>query len=80
MNTEKEDDDFGFSALSEQELKDELSDDQDIANKLNGLKKMIMPLLKNLMKNPDKEYIYWPDRIKKIQDFIKKIDTYIENK
>ena len=80
MNTEKEDDDFGFSALSEQELKDELSDDQDIANKLNGLKKMIMPLLKNLMKNPDKEYIYWQDRIKKIQDFIKKIDTYIENK
>ena len=79
MNIE-EDDDFGFSALSEQELKDELSDDQDIANKLNGLKKMIMPLLKNLMKNPDKEYIYWPDRIKKIQDFIKKIDTYIENK
>ena len=34
MNIE-EDDDFGFSALSEQELKDELSDDQDIANKLN---------------------------------------------
>jgi len=75
-----EDDDFGFSAVSEQELKDGLSDNQETIDKLHGLKKMIMPLLKNLMKNPDKEYILWPNRVKKIQDFIKKMDTYIENK
>lgn len=72
-----EDDDFGFSLVSEEELN---ADKQDAADKLKGLRKMVMPLLKNLMKNPDKEYIYWPDRVKKIQDFIKKMDTYIENK
>lgn len=76
MNTD-EDDDFGFSLISEEELN---ADKQDAADKLKGLRKMVMPLLKNLMKNPDKEYIYWPDRVKKIQDFIKKMDTYIENK
>lgn len=76
MNTD-EDDDFGFSLVSEEELN---ADKQDAADKLKGLRKMVMPLLKNLMKNPDKEYIYWPDRVKKIQDFIKKMDTYIENK
>jgi hypothetical protein len=72
-----EEDDFGFSLVSEEELN---ADRQDATDKLEGLRKMIMPLLKNLMKNPDKEYIYWPDRVKKIQDFIKKMDVYIENK
>ena len=72
-----EEDDFGFSLISEEELN---ADRQDATDKLEGLRKMIMPLLKNLMKNPDKEYIDWPDRVKKIQDFIKKMDVYIENK
>jgi hypothetical protein len=34
---------------------------------------LIIPLLKNLMKNPDKEYIYWPKRTDKIQKQIDKI-------
>jgi hypothetical protein len=34
---------------------------------------LIIPLLKNLMKNPDKEYIYWPKRTNKIQKQIDKI-------
>lgn len=38
-----------------------------------GLEKMIIPLLKNLMKNPEKEYIYWPNRTDKIQKQIDKI-------
>tara|TARA_B100000424_G_scaffold31142_2_gene21170 strand:+ start:94 stop:477 length:384 start_codon:yes stop_codon:yes gene_type:complete len=38
-----------------------------------NLEKMIIPLLKNLMKNPEKEYIYWPNRTEKIQKQIDKI-------
>jgi hypothetical protein len=72
----EEDDDFGFSLVSEEELN---ADKRNVTNKLKGIRAMVMPLLKNLMKNPDKEYIYWPDRVNKIEDFIKKMDTYIEN-
>ena len=36
--------------------------------KLSEVEKMIVPLLVNLMKNPDKEYIYWPNRREKIQE------------
>ena len=38
-----------------------------------NLEKMIIPLLKNLQKNPDKEYIYWPNRTEKLQKQIDKI-------
>lgn len=41
--------------------------------KLTELEKMIIPLLVNLLKNPDKEYIYWPNRRDKIQEQIDKI-------
>ena len=37
------------------------------------LEKMIIPLLKNLQKNPDKEYIYCPNRTEKLQKQIDKI-------
>lgn len=70
-----EEDDFGFSLVSEEELN---ADTTAATDKLHGLRKMVLPLLKNLMKNPDKEYIYWPDRVKKIEAFIKKMDEYIE--
>lgn len=66
-----ETDDFGFSVVSENEIKS----DQE---KLEGLRKMIMPLLNNLMKDPDKDYIHWPNRDKKIKAFIKKMNDYID--
>jgi hypothetical protein len=87
-------DDFGFSLVSEQELKahEELLKKKveeqskivvktaiDNQAKLEGLRDMIMPLLNNLAKDPDKEYILWPDRSAKIQSFIKKIDDYVNS-
>ena len=42
--------------------------------KLDKLYNLILPLLNNLAKNPEKEYIYWPDREKKLTEFRKKID------
>ena len=40
---------------------------------LKTLEQLIMPLLVNLMKNPEKEYIYWPNRTAKIQEQIYKV-------
>lgn len=41
--------------------------------KMASIEGLVMPLLYNLKKNPEKEYIYWPNRENKIQDQITKI-------
>lgn len=85
-----EEDDFGFSLVSEDELKEyenkllqqvEQKDGQvqEYNDKLQGVRNMIMPLLNNLMANPDKHYLYWPNRTEKIQQFIKRLDSYIND-
>lgn len=68
--------DFGFSLMSEADLKQQ---DQQTVDKVHGLRDMIMPFLNNLTKNPEKEYIMWPDRAKKVEEFIKKINDYVDN-
>jgi hypothetical protein len=85
--TELEDNDFefDFGFTSEDELKaGELELQDQLGNtqvKLEGLRKMIMPLLLNLKKNPDKDIIKWngADRVKNIDAFIKKMDAYIKS-
>ena len=46
---------------------------KDVKEKLKTLESLIMPLLVNLMKNPDKDYIHWPNRAPLIQKQIDKI-------
>lgn len=46
---------------------------EETSGKLKRLEELIMPLLVNLMKNPEKEYIFWPGRTEKIQEQIDKI-------
>ena len=46
---------------------------EETTEKLTELEQIIMPLLVNLMKNPEKEYIYWPNRTDKIQEQIDRI-------
>jgi len=90
--TSLSDDDFGFSLVSEAELKsyeEKLKQqveqqtqaisqtEQAYTDKLEGLRAMIMPLLLNLTKDPEKEYILWPDRANKIGAFIEKINKYV---
>ena len=87
------DNDFGFSLVSEAELKkhEEMLKKKveeqskivvktaiDNQAKLQGLVDMIMPLLNNLAKDPEKEYILWPNRAEKIQIFIKKVKDYVD--
>jgi len=93
MATQLGDFDFGFTAVSETELKakeEQLKQtvEQQTAEleqvsrtyeeKLNTMYKMVMPLLKNLAKDSDKDYIFWPDRQKKMTEFIAKINGLME--
>lgn len=71
--------DFGFTAVDEDEL--EAVQQQtarteivaraanELETKLDQLYTAIVPLLSNLKKNPEKDYIYWPKRTAKIEQF-----------
>ena len=43
--------------------------------KMAEVERLILPLLTNLMKNPQKEYIHWPNRTEKLQTQIDRITT-----
>ena len=64
--------DFGFTAVTEDELeavqKTKVSA-EGAQEKLETLYNAITPLLTNLKKNPEKEYILWPNRLKKVEEF-----------
>ena len=45
----------------------------DFKNRLIDCEKLILPLLQNLMKNEEKEYIYWPNRRAIIQSQIDRL-------
>lgn len=71
--------DFGFTAVDENELQ-AVQDAQKAAGdvevqanttqeKLDKLYNAITPLLNNLKKNPEKEYILWPNRVDKVDQF-----------
>jgi len=78
--------DFGFTAVDENELeavqKAATQAETLGASALNTQEKIdklynaIIPLLTNLKKNPEKEYILWPNRLEKVEqfeDYIQKI-------
>ncbi len=44
--------------------------EQEIKNKLTEVEKLTMPLLVNLLKTADRDYIFWPNRQEKIQSQI----------
>jgi hypothetical protein len=94
IDLEDANEDFGFSAVSEDELKSlerqlqqqveqkeqELSlTSKTYKEKLEALYKLIMPLLMNLQKDSDKEYIYWPDRTKKMTTFIARVNKLVND-
>jgi hypothetical protein len=71
--------DFGFTAVDEDELQS-VQDAQKVVGdtqveakttqeKLDKLYNAVVPLLNNLKKNPEKEYILWPDRLTKVEAF-----------
>ena len=42
-------------------------------SRLDKLYNSVVPLLNNLKKNPEKEYILWPNRLEKIELFETKL-------
>ena len=73
--------DFDFGMDFADDLQDVVADQSSKANaaeaKAQMMFDMIMPLLNNLKKNPDKPNIVWPDREKKIDEFIKKLQNVL---
>ncbi len=74
--------DFGFTLVDEDDLeitqKLETSDKESTElkafatatqDKVDDLYNAIMPLLGNLKANPEKEYILWPNRVEKVEQF-----------
>ena len=78
--------DFGFTAVDEGELQAvqktaaKADNAEQLAlstqEKLDKLYNAFTPLLANLKKNPEKDYILWPNRIEKVdqfEDYLRKI-------
>ena len=71
--------DFGFTAVTEEELESTQTAKAAEATaagtteRLDKLYNAVIPLLSNLKKNPEKEYILWPNRLSKVEEF----ETYI---
>ena len=67
--------DFGFTTVDEGELEvaqkaQQATETADqVTERLNKLHASILPLLNNLKKSPEKEYIRWPNRVSKIEEF-----------
>lgn len=76
--------DFGFTAVDEEELeavqvaKQQASDVESSVtatqDKIDKLYNAVIPLLNNLKKNPEKDYILWPNRLAKVEEF----ETYLQ--
>lgn len=46
---------------------------EEVRGKVTELEKLVMPLLVNLLKTAEKEYIYWPNRQTQVQSTIDKV-------
>ena len=80
--------DFGFTAVDESEIdavvqevqksSTDAAEIKTLEDKVNNLYNAILPLLTNLKKNPEKDYILWPNRTAKIEAFEDHIRKIIE--
>lgn len=83
MSTEFDFDfDFGFSTVSAEEIPNEKLGTEveqlraayeEVFARNKAIINAIMPLLNNLAKNPENDYILWPNRVAKIEEFKKKL-------
>lgn len=81
--------DFGFTAVNEHELDivQQASTDaqsaaqsvEQLQDKLDRLYQAILPLLANLKNNPEKDYIHWPNRVGKVNEFEKYISKIVND-
>jgi septation ring formation regulator EzrA len=77
--------DFGFTIVDEDELEvvqqahqqaeTSSASVQSTQERLDQLYNAVQPLLNNLKNNPEKDYILWPNRLEKIEQF----EDHIQN-
>lgn len=82
-----EDFDFGFAIVDEQELdtykavteeKDRAaSNAEEWRRKAHAIRDAVEPLLQNFCRDSEKEYIWWPNRVEKIKEFRRKLDSLL---
>ena len=82
--------DFGFTAVDEDELSavqqtTALANDAEklatiTQERLDNLYNAVVPLLNNLKKNPEKDYILWPNRLAKVEQFETHLQTIYKGK
>ena len=76
--------DFGFTAVTLDELEviqettaqleSTTAEASEVKARLDSIYKAIQPLLNKLKKDPERDYIYWPERLTKIEAFSDHID------
>ena len=70
--------DFGFTAVNENEL-EIVQNAESEKKKAEVLYAAILPLLSRLKENEEKDYIYWPNRLPKVQEFENKLKKIYES-
>lgn len=70
----KDDFDFGFTGVDVPDP----SVTKTAQDKLDSLRTLLTPFLTNLMKDPDKKYLHWPDRVAKMTEFKAKVDAILK--
>ena len=71
---------FGVTAVTEerlesvQNLQKTVVEAEGFEDRLNNLYNAIQPLLNNLRKDPEKEYILWPNRLERVEEFSDYLD------
>jgi len=68
------DDDFGFTLESAKTIA--AVHTGSYLQAYEELYSMVTPLLRNLTKDPEKEYLHWPNRAQKMEEFVAKIEQH----
>ena len=68
------DDDFGFTAVDQIDLEPEY----DYRERLYKMYGLIEPLIKNLLKDTDKDIIKWPNRKEKLEYFLAQLQELLD--
>jgi len=68
------DNDFGFTAIDEIDIDTNLPKIETMSARIEKMYGLIKPLLENLLKNPEKEYIKWPNRDVVIKKMLEELE------
>lgn len=69
-----DDEDFGFSFIDESEIEERVQTAEgSFKERLAEIEKLLLPLLNNLTKDPEKVMIKWPNRVEVVKKYRDKL-------